>query len=125
MALTLTPRLPKVGRHLACQRTECNLGRGIGRAGEFMDTTSGDGGDIDHGAAAPLKRVDQRAGQHDRREDIHLKDGVPDIKRGRDGVHPRAVIALRRNAGIVDQRMQRRAVQPVHELGRAAFDFGR
>ena len=77
------------------------------------------------GSEMCIRDSDKGPRQHDGREDIHLKDAVPYIKRRRHRIHTVTGLALRRYAGIVHKSMQRCAVEFLNEFPRAIVDFCR
>ena len=116
MALTRMPSRPKSAAISRVSDGQRRLRRRIGGAGERMHARAGDRGDVDHRALGRLELVEQAARQHDRREEIHLEHVVPDVARGVDRAEPLAARRLRRDRGVVDQRVQL-AVQPPLDLG--------
>ena len=106
----------EVGRHLAGQRRERRLRRGIGGAGEWMHARARNRGDVDHRALRGLELVDEPAREHDRGEEIHPEDVVPHIDGGVERGEPLAALGLGRDCGVVDQRMQLAIVQALLDL---------
>ena len=78
----------EVRRHLAGQRRQCCLRRGIGRARERMHARAGDRGDIDHRTFCGLELFQEPARERDRREEIHAKNVVPNVDGGVDRGQP-------------------------------------
>jgi len=89
-----------------------------------MHPRAGDRSDVDDGTSGRFEFIDQSARQHDRGEEIHLEHVLPYVERGRDRAEPRAPLSLRRDAGIVDQRVQL-AVDPPLDLGDCGLRVGR
>ena len=81
-----------------------------------MHARARDRGDVDHRAFGSLELVEETARQHDRREEIHLKDMVPIVLRSRDRVEPLATFGFRRYRRIVDKGVQL-AVETALDLG--------
>ena len=125
MALTRMPRGPEIGRHLAGQSRQRRLGGGVGRTREGVDPGAGDRGHVDHRTVRVLQFLDQPTGQHHGREKIHLEDGFPIGDRRVDGSQPHAALGLRRNARIVDERVEPALGKALPHFADGRFDIVR
>ena len=71
-----------------------------------MHAAAGDRGDVDHRALGALELLDQPARQHDGREEVDLEHVLPVLQRRLDGFQPRAALALGRDGGVADERVE-------------------
>jgi hypothetical protein len=101
----------EVSRHLAGQGRQRGLRGRIGRSREGMPARAGDRGDVHDGTLGRNQLIHQPARQHDRCEEIDLEHRLPVILARLDGIEPCAARLLRADGGIVDQRMQTRALR--------------
>ncbi len=79
---------------------------------------------------APLARSSSSirpARQHDRGEEIDLEHVLPVLERGLDGAEPRAALALGRDGGVADQRVEAPVLglEPLPHLADGAQRVGR
>ncbi|GCC47718.1 hypothetical protein chiPu_0032117 [Chiloscyllium punctatum] len=81
-----------------------------------MHARAGDRGDVHHRAPGVLQFLDQPARDHDRREEVDVENVGPGLDVGVHGAEPAAAHRLRRDRGVVDQRMQLVIVQPLPDL---------
>ena len=107
----------EVGRHLARQRGERGLRGGIGGARERMHARARDRGDVDDRALGARELLDQAARQHDRRKEVDAEHLAPDVDVGVDRAHARAAVGLRRDRGVVDERVQLAVFEAALDLG--------
>ena len=82
-----------------------------------MHARARDRGDVHDRAVRFAELIHQAACQHDRREEIHLKNVAPHLARGVDRVEPLAAFGLGRDRGVVDQRMQLAVIEPRLDQG--------
>src|SRR5262245_10340566 len=84
-----------------------------------MNARTRDRGDVDHRAFGVSKLVNETARQHDRGIEIDLEDRLPVFFCGLDRIEPGAVALLGRDRGIVDERVEARALrlQALLDLG--------
>ena len=105
--------------HLAGQRLKRSLRGGIGCPCKRVDTAASDGCDVHNRPPCRSQFILERAGQHHRREEIHMEHLAPGPQIRVEGVQSPTGRRLWRNAGIVDQRIQRLTIQAfAHNLHR-------
>ena len=73
---------------------------------------------------AASSSVDEAAGEHERSEEVDVEHLLPDRVVGVDGVEPLAAFELRRNPGIVDERMKLAMDAPLDLADRLERVFG-
>src|SRR5436190_18462147 len=81
-----------------------------------MDARAGNRGDVDDGALGRRQFVDQPARHHDRGKEVDPEYVAPGIDVGVDRAEPGAAIGLWRNSGVVNQRVQRAALQTLPDF---------
>src|SRR5262249_54950021 len=87
-----------------------------------MDAPTGDRGDGDHYPLGGFELCNQPARQHDGREEVDLEHVLPILKRRLDGAEAAPTETLGRDAGIVDKRIEPRALglEPLAHLANGA-----
>ncbi len=76
-----------------------------------MDRVAGDGGDVDDRASPGDKRRGKAARELERGEEIELEHGAPALQIAVQDAEPFLERRLGRDGGVVDQGMERPAVE--------------
>ena len=103
--------MAEVCRHLARQRSQCRLRCRVGRACEGVHATAGDGCYVDDGTLGRLQFLDETARERDRGKKIYAKNASPVVHVRLQCVETLAIGPLDGDSGIIDQCLQRRAVE--------------
>ena len=76
---------------------------------------AGDRGDVDDRTFAALQPLGQRAREEHGREEVDREDLLPEREIAVQAAEPLAVLALGREAGVVDQRVQRALAEQLEQ----------
>jgi len=113
----------ELGRHLPRQRQQRRLAAGVGDAGVRMHARARDRGDVDDRPLGGGEVLDQPLRQQRRGEQVDVEHLQPRrVARPRDA-EPAAIRRLRRDAGIVDQRVEPPVRQPAADLVEAGAEM--